>query len=115
MSRWPVALLALCAAAIGTFMFLQYLRGERRSALLIGCHLLLAASALEPLLFVLGADPAARLGRIAALLLGAALFAALTSAVLRSNRAAAATPVFYAHVASGAAGALMLLAWAIIP
>jgi hypothetical protein len=113
MNPVPMVVVALAAVAVGAYMLTQFLRDEARKPIVIGIHIILAVASLEGVVSLLheGA-PGVEKGRTAALLMAAALFTAFTSAVLRGRGVKSATPIFYAHTAFGAAGALLLVAWA---
>ncbi len=116
MTMFPITLLVLAAAGLGTWLFLQYLRGEARQPILIGTHLLLGAAALEQLAVLFrGAPngdrlPSESLGQTVGFLLVVAMMLGFAAPLLRKSLSTAHTALI-AHVSVAAAGCLLFLVW----
>ena len=116
MTAVPMLLLIAVAVALGVVNLVLRLRKQRK-AVLIGAHLLFGIGALEILVFFLKdvnsgeGVPAGAFGNAAAGLLAGALFIGLISPILGKHNPKLSSLLLVAHVACGACGAAMVLAW----
>ncbi|KIZ40999.1 MULTISPECIES: hypothetical protein [Rhodopseudomonas] len=117
MTALPVVVILTAASALGLYLGLLFLRGERRPTL-IAFHLLLGFGGLETLVMLLhgtpngaeGASNAASLGTIAAGLFAVSAFSGFVAALARRSPVAA-NVVLGTHVTVGLAGFALFLAW----
>jgi len=118
MTAVPMMLLITVAVVLGVVNLVLRLR-QQRKAFLIGAHLLFGIGALEILVFFLKdmnsgeGVPSGAFGNAAAGLLAAALFVGLISPVVGKHNAKLSSLLLVAHVACGAGGAALTLAWVI--
>jgi hypothetical protein len=116
MTTVPVLVILSAASALGLYLGLLFLRGERRPGL-IALHLLLGFGGLETLVMLLhgtpdGAGPSSDVtfGKIAAGLFAVSAFSGFVASLARRSPVAA-NVVLGTHVTVGLAGFALFLAW----
>ncbi|NVN86141.1 MAG: hypothetical protein HXX15_08615 [Rhodopseudomonas sp.] len=116
MTAIPVLVILSAATAIGLYLGLLYLRGERKPGL-IAFHLLLGFGGLETLVMLLHGTPngaagatTGTFGYTAAGLFGVSAFSGFVAALARRSPVAA-NVVLGTHVTVGLAGFALFLAW----
>jgi hypothetical protein len=104
------------ASALGLYLGLLYLRGERRQGL-VALHLLLGFGGLETLVMLLHGTPdgaassgSLSFGKVAAGLFAVSAFSGFVAALARKSPIAA-NVVLGTHVTVGLAGFALFLAW----
>jgi hypothetical protein len=117
MTAIPVVLLVTAAAALGAYLLLLWFQKTRRPVL-IGAHVVLGFAAAESLVVFLHmgglaeASAARRLALIAGACLAAAIVSGLSAPLFGRSYRGTANSLLAAHVATGAAGFLIVLAFA---
>jgi hypothetical protein len=116
MSATPVLVILSAASAIGLYLGLLYLRGERKQGL-VALHLLLGFGGLETLVMLLHGTPDGAtssgnisFGKLAAGLFAVSAFSGFIAALARKSPVAA-NVVLATHVSVGLAGFALFLAW----
>ncbi|MCP9626666.1 hypothetical protein NML43_06160 [Rhodopseudomonas palustris] len=116
MTATPVLVILSAATALGLYLGLLYLRGERKQGL-VALHLLLGFGGLETLVMLLhgtpdGATAAGSLsfGKVAAGLFAVSAFSGFIAALARRSPVAA-NVLLGTHVTVGLAGFVLVLAW----
>ena len=116
MTAMPVLVILSAATALGLYLALLYLRGERKQGL-VALHLLLGFGGLETLVMLLhgtpdGASAAGSLsfGKVAAGLFAVSAFSGFIAALARRSPVAA-NVLLGTHVTVGLAGFALVLAW----
>ncbi len=116
MTALPVVLLVTAAAALGAYLLLLWFR-KMRKPVLIGFHVLLGLGGAESLIVFLhttGLDddaPARRLALVAGAFLAAAIASGFSAPLFGKTYRIAANSLLAAHVFSGLAGFLIVLAF----
>ncbi|WP_322516906.1 hypothetical protein SR870_04850 [Rhodopseudomonas palustris] len=116
MTSTPVLVILSAATALGLYLLLLFMRGERRQGL-VALHLLLGFGGLETLVMLLhgtpdGAAPTGSVsfGKIAAGLFAVSAFSGFIAALARRSPVAA-NVLLGTHVTVGLAGFALVLAW----
>jgi hypothetical protein len=116
MTALPVLVILSAASALGLYLGLLYLRGERKQGL-VALHMLLGFGGLETLVMLLhgtpdGASPTGSIsfGKIAAGLFAVSAFSGFIAALARRSPVAA-NVLLGTHVTVGLAGFALVLAW----
>ncbi|MGX7742537.1 hypothetical protein [Rhodopseudomonas parapalustris] len=116
MTTAPVLVILGLATALGLYLGLLYLRGERKQGL-VALHLLLGFGGLETLVMLLhgtpdGAQAAGNisLGKVAVGMFAVSAFSGFIAALARRSPVAA-NVVLGTHITVGLAGFALLLAW----
>ncbi|ABD07672.1 conserved hypothetical protein [Rhodopseudomonas palustris HaA2] len=116
MTATPVLVILSAATALGLYLLLLFMRGERRQGL-VALHLLLGFGGLETLVMLLhgtpdGAAPMGGIsfGKIAAGLFAVSAFSGFIAALARRSPVAA-NVLLGTHVTVGLAGFALVLAW----
>ncbi len=114
----PIVALLACGVGLGLFLGLRYLQGLPRRPVLIGAHLLLGAGTLEQIAVLLHGLPDGRvievqtLGRVALMLIAAALLFGLCAPLVSRQSRRGAEALLVGHAGLGVAGFAVLVAWA---
>ncbi|ABE39721.1 conserved hypothetical protein [Rhodopseudomonas palustris BisB5] len=116
MTATPVLVILSAATALGLYLGLLYLRGERKQGL-VALHLLLGFGGLETLVMLLHGTPDGAaasgnisFGKIAAGLFAVSAFSGFIAALARKSPVAA-NVLLGTHVTVGLAGFALVLAW----
>lgn len=119
MKAIPVVLLLCGTVGIGTCLGILYLKRSRLPPVLIGLHFLLGAAALEVFAMLLRGAPdgtilsPSGMVRLAAGCVAAAMISGLFVPLIGGVSRRTVNVALLAHVTIGAAGFLLLLAWAL--
>ncbi len=117
MPTWPALLVFGSTVAIGLYMGLNYLKGQRNNRNLVAVHILIGVAGLEVFALLLrGAPDGSRLadsqlGPAAALLLAGALFTGFIVPLIGKPRPATTGPALAVHAVFGTVGFGVLLLW----
>lgn len=117
MPSWPAIVVFGSTVAIGLYMGLQYLKGQRNDRVLVGVHVLIGIVGLEVFALVLRGAPdgthlaESRLGPASALLLAVALFSGFMVPLIAQPRPAATGPALAVHATLGTVAFGALLLW----
>jgi len=116
MTATPVLVILSAATALGLYLGLLFLRGERKQGL-VALHLLLGFGGLETLVMLLHGTPdgaslsgSVSFGKIAAGLFAVSAFSGFIAALARRSPVAA-NVLLGTHVTVGLAGFALVLAW----
>ncbi|QDL97261.1 hypothetical protein [Rhodopseudomonas palustris] len=112
----PVLVILSAATALGLYLGLLYLRGERKQGL-VALHLLLGFAGLETLVMLLHGTPdgtpaagSISFGKVAVGLFAVSAFSGFIAALARRSPVAA-NVLLGTHITVGLAGFALLLAW----
>jgi hypothetical protein len=117
MPTWIALAVFGSTVAIGLYMGLNYLKGQRNNRNLVAAHVLIGLAGLEVFALLLRGAPdgtrlaPGQLGPAAALLFAAALFSGFVGPLIMRPRPAATGPVLALHAAFGSIGFGVLVLW----
>jgi hypothetical protein len=117
MSAKPIGLIITAAVALGIYLGLLYLRGERRVTL-IGVHVLLGIGGLEGLVILIQGTPsgeslhAGSWGRTALALFAGSVLTGLLAPLIGKRVKRNGETMLVVHAGVGLAGFLAFLTWA---
>ena len=117
MPTCPAILVFGTTVAIGLYMGLQYLKGQRNNRMLVGAHVLIGLAGLEVFALLLRGAPDgthladSRTGPAAALLLAAALFSGFVVPLIAPAKPGATGLTLAVHASLGLVAFGVLLLW----
>lgn len=117
MTALPSFILLTAAVVLGVLLGVDYLRGVRSSAGMIGAHLLLGAGALETVAMLLRGTPdgtamsAGSLGSVTAGCLALAMCSGLIAPMIGRRSVRTMNVALVTHVSVAAGGFLLFLGW----
>lgn len=113
----PIVAVVSAAVILGVYLGVLFLKGIRRTPVLIGLHLLLGAAALEMCVMLLHGPPSGvtvpegPYGRIALVLFAGAMFSGLLTPMLFKHSRQGGNAMLATHAGVGLAGFGLFLAW----